>query len=962
MALTPQEIAAALAAEQEKAAQAQAIELARLQEEAEALAIEKEKEAKLAEEQAIKDYIDSIEDQLAKPLEEQKGTGPHNALFFTVPGKLVPDKPARVFVNCHMSPVLQGKHNVRIMGGFNEWQIGKVDTSMIPIGNDQTGWFYTDIQVPDIAYGFNFCFEADNAFENNNMDNFYQDVYYGMNKDEVETMMKERAILEEDTEIARKEVETEKYEEGMRKEGATRGTIVKDGRDVVKTERKLVSGEKCTLLFNKAYNPIGGEGKIVAHVGFNKFAMGMEQRLVMELVKGAKVDDNNYWWGVEVDVPPTAYTMDFVISDEEEENWDNNDGNDYRLMVARYKATNADWEARIQKRVVELGKLRVIREEEARIWRAERRKRKQEESRHARMVTVKQQQHIITTEPAIVSAGEKVIVKYNNKNTNLDFAEEVYLTGGFNRWKHPSPPAPMKMVRKTPDAEHLEAVIDVPEDAWMMDFVFSSGLDEYATYDNRFGRDYHIPVENSTTEAPPLHVVHISVEMAPIAKVGGLGDVVVALARAVQDEGNLVEIILPKYAFFDASPMLGGMEWECEFEWGGCKIQVTRCIVEGIQVFFVNPTNGMFGVDSVYGRNDDGMKFDYFCNAALEFLLQTQRQPDILHCHDWSTAEVAPAYWGNYHHNGLWKPKVVFTIHNMNYGQAKIGEASFHSQLTTTVSPSYAGEVSGHPAVNQNLHKFHGVRNGIDAELWDPETDQFLPMNFNADNHEEGKMRARHALQERLNLTWGSDAPIVAVVSRLTAQKGLDLIKHSVGHSLMRGAQYVLLGSAPDPRVQGDFNALAGHFSGPNCALYFAFDEPLSHLVYAAADIILVPSMFEPCGLTQMIAMRYGAIPVVRQTGGLRDTVFDVDYEKERAAWEVDGSTDWKVTGDQTNGFSFEGTDAGGLDFALDRALDAYFNDRGWWRSFQERVMRQDWSWNRPALDYIELYYSAIGH
>ena len=211
---------------------------------------------------------------------------------------------------------------------------------------------------------------------------------------------------------------------------------------------------------------------------------------------------------------------------------------------------------------------------------------------------------------------------------------------------------------------------------------------------------------------------------------------------------------------------------------------------------------------------DDGQKFDFFCNAALEFLLQTGRNPDILHCHDWSTATVASAYWSNYHNYGLWKPKVVFTIHNMNYGQQKIGEASFHSQLTTTVSPSYAGEVSGHPAVRDNLHKFHGVRNGIDTEIWDPSTDQFLPMNYSADNHEDGK-RAREEIQGRFGLTWGSDQPMVAVVSRLTAQKGLDLIKHAIGHSVKRGAQFVLLGSAPDPRVQGDFNAMAGAMGAP---------------------------------------------------------------------------------------------------------------------------------------------------
>ena len=219
---------------------------------------------------------------------------------------------------------------------------------------------------------------------------------------------------------------------------------------------------------------------------------------------------------------------------------------------------------------------------------------------------------------------------------------------------------------------------------------------------------------------------------------------------------------------------------------------------------------------------------------------------------------------------------------------------------------------------------------------------------------------ARETLQARFGLTWGSDQPMVAVVSRLTAQKGLDLIKHAIEHSVKRGAQFVLLGSAPDPRVQADFNGLAGSVGGPNAAFCFAFDEPLSHVVYAAADFILVPSMFEPCGLTQMISMRYGAVPVVRATGGLRDTVFDLDTEKSRAAWEGDGSTDYKLTGDQTNGFSFEGTDPEALNYALDRALDCYYNDKIWFRQLQERIMRQDWSWNRPALDYIELYYSAI--
>jgi starch synthase len=294
--------------------------------------------------------------------------------------------------------------------------------------------------------------------------------------------------------------------------------------------------------------------------------------------------------------------------------------------------------------------------------------------------------------------------------------------------------------------------------------------------------------------------------------------------------------------------------------------------------------------------------------------------------------------------------------------------------------------------------------------------DPWLPQPYDADSCEAGKAAARAELRKRLNLAWNDDRPIVAVVSRLTGQKGVPLIKHAAWRTLDRGGQFVLLGSAPDPRVQGEFNALAGQLSGGwdnNAAFCFFYDEPLSHLIYAAADIVLVPSMFEPCGLTQMIAMRYGGgafdggffvfmcvcfvllwggccpcfvlvfflptpyslaslkppktnnkkhtVPVVRHTGGLRDTVFDVDNDRARAAWEVAGSTDADADGPScVNGFAFEGADAGGLDYALNRAMDAYYNDRAWFRGLQGRVMRMDWSWNKPALQYVDLMYAAI--
>ncbi|KDD76564.1 hypothetical protein H632_c181p4 [Helicosporidium sp. ATCC 50920] len=168
-----------------------------------------------------------------------------------------------------------------------------------------------------------------------------------------------------------------------------------------------------------------------------------------------------------------------------------------------------------------------------------------------------------------------------------------------------------------------------------------------------------------------------------------------------------------------------------------------------------------------------------------------------------------------------------------------------------------------------------------------------------------------------------------------------------------RGGQFVLLGSAPDPRVQAEFDALArelgARFPGGAC-LYFAYDEPLSHQVYAAADLILVPSIFEPCGLTQMIGMRYGAVPVVRATGGLKDTVFDLDHDTERA----------RAAGHEPNGFVFEGTDAPGVDYALNRALSLWYTDRAAWDALVARVMAIDWSWATPALDYIELYKQVV--
>lgn len=306
-------------------------------------------------------------------------------------------------------------------------------------------------------------------------------------------------------------------------------------------------------------------------------------------------------------------------------------------------------------------------------------------------VRLRQMRHVLYTEPARPEAGKEVTIFYNPDNTVLHGAERVYLRGGFNRWRHPKGYGPIEM--EQPGAgDHFSATVTVPKDAYALDFVFSDA-EEGGRFDNCGDLDYNLPVKGSVVKEPPLYVVHVAVEMAPICKVGGLGDVVTALGRAVQEAGHQVEVILPRYDFFLQSPLLGGTQYETEFEWAGTRIFVSSCVVEGLRCWFIEPGNGTFATSTVYQGASDAERFAFFSRAALEFLLRTQRQPDILHCHDWSTADVAKAYWSEYHAYGLWKPSVVFTIHNLNYGAAAIGEAAYYSQRFTTVSPTYAWEV-----------------------------------------------------------------------------------------------------------------------------------------------------------------------------------------------------------------------------------------------------------------------------
>ncbi|QDZ24180.1 starch synthase [Chloropicon primus] len=685
-------------------------------------------------------------------------------------------------------------------------------------------------------------------------------------------------------------------------------------------------GKSVKVFYRAKAGPLADCEDLTLHWGYNAWSA---KGFAVEL-QGDEKEEGCH--SATLDVPGDALVLDFVV--ESSGRYDNNLGLDYHVTVEREEGIDKFWEMLVEKEREAERKA-----EEDKVSRLGKRKEASDNER-----AEKQARKLYTS--SAVQAGEMATLFYH-----LCESDSVEVGISFNRSSHAVklPQVPMLRIGEGKFAVSFL----VPEDAFLIDAKFYS----HNTCDDRNGFGYHIPVQGSLVQESPQHICHVAVEMAPIAKVGGLGDVVTSIGRAVQDMGHQVEVVLPKYDTINYDEIQGFHEIE-SFEWGGCTNRVFTGIVENVVVNFIDPSNGMFSIGMIYGADYepipmmDSERFGFFSKAALEFLLQSGRQPDIVHCHDWSTGLTAKSYWDDYHNFGLSTPKIVFTIHNFGYGEAEIGAAAMFSQKFTTVSPSYADEIRHEHCIAPYSDKFVGILNGIDPAMWDPMDDEFLPIPYSEDNAAEGKARAKAALRERVGLR-NDDVPVVGIVSRLTQQKGVHLMEHAIWTALERGCQCVVLGSAFDPEMQRHWDQLElslRHQYHDAAKLIFAYDEPLSHLIYAGCDMILVPSMFEPCGLTQMIAMRYGAVPVVRQTGGLRDTVFDVDHDRERADREK---------GIEPNGFTFEGMDTPGMDYALNRAIDCWYSDREFFHQLQSRVMAQDWSWNEPALEYLDLYYAA---
>lgn len=892
---------------------------------------------------------------------------------FVFPEVVKADSMVDIYLNRSMS-ALADEPGVLIKGAFNGWRWNSF-TENLHKSELRGDWWCCKLYIPEQAYRLDFVFfNGDTVYENNNHNDFFLEIESDIDEHSFEDFLVEEKRKELER-LAAEEAERKRQAEEERRREEERAAVEAD-RAQAKSEvemkkeklRQMLSlasryadnfwyiepntyrgGDRVRLYYNRSSRPLMHNTEIWMHGGYNNWIDGLS--ITERLVKSHEKEGD--WWYAEVTLPERALVLDWVFADGPPGNariYDNNGRQDFHAIVPNNIPEDMFWveeEHRIFRR---LQQERREREDADRLKAEISAKMKAEMKEKTMRAFLLSQKHIVYTEPLEVRAGTSVDVLYNPSNTVLNGKPEVWFRGSFNRWTHPSGPLPPQKMVKAGNGSHLRATVRVPLDAYMMDFVFSeSGDGEGGIYDNRNGMDYHIPVSDSVAKEPPMHIVHIAVEMAPIAKVGGLGDVVTSLSRAVQDLGHNVEVILPKYDCLNLSNVKD-LHYQQSFTWGGTEIKVWFGKVEDLPVYFLEPQNGMFWVGCVYGKNDES-RFGFFCHSALEFLLQKGSSPDIIHCHDWSSAPVAWLFKEQYALNGLGNGRVVFTIHNLEFGAHHIGKAMAHCDKATTVSDTYSKEVAGHGAIAPHYFKFHGIRNGIDPDIWDPYTDNFIPVHYTSENVVEGKSAAKKALQQKLGLQQ-TDTPIVGIISRLTVQKGIHLIKHAIYRTLERNGQVVLLGSAPDPRIQGDFTNLASQLHGEyhgRVKLCLTYDEPLSHLIYAGADFILVPSIFEPCGLTQLIAMRYGSIPIVRKTGGLYDTVFDVDNDKDRA----------QAQGLEPNGFNFEGADSSGVDYALDRAITTFYDARDWFNSLCKRVMEQDWSWNRPALDYMELYHSA---
>jgi starch synthase len=476
-----------------------------------------------------------------------------------------------------------------------------------------------------------------------------------------------------------------------------------------------------------------------------------------------------------------------------------------------------------------------------------------------------------------------------------------------------------------------------------------------------------------------MNVLHIASEGDPFVKTGGLADVIGALPKALQGQGVEVRVILPKYSkipqhFRERMTLKQvihvGIGWRNQY----CGIEELEH--GGIHYYFID-NEQYFNRDGLYGYYDEAERYAYFCRAVLAALPHLDFQPDVLHCHDWQTALIPlllRAHYGDHpFYQGM---RTVFTIHNLLYqgifphqiledligvgyeyftvdGLEHFDCVNFmkgalnYADKITTVSSTYAGEIQTEyfgEKVDGLLRKragdLLGIVNGIDYESYNPETDPHLFFSYNLKESVHLKRENKWELQKQLGLPAHQEVPMIGIISRFVEQKGFDLILHVLEDLLQHDVQLVILGTG-EAKYEWAFREMAMRYPD-KLSVNIRFDEGFARQIYAASDLFLMPSRFEPCGLSQLLALRYGSVPIVRETGGLRDTVRPYD--------------EFQGTG---NGFSFTNFNAHDMLYTILRALH-FYKDEETWAKILANVATCDFSWRESAKQYRMLYEQLV--
>ncbi len=481
-------------------------------------------------------------------------------------------------------------------------------------------------------------------------------------------------------------------------------------------------------------------------------------------------------------------------------------------------------------------------------------------------------------------------------------------------------------------------------------------------------------------EQQPLKILMLAAEAVPFAKTGGLADVAGSLPKAVRALGHDIRVAMPRYGRidpirFDLEEILPAFPVPMDKHMEEAAV-LEGTIAEDVPVYFIENAK-YYDRDGIYMYPDDAERFVFFCRSSLEMLSRLGWCPDIIHCHDWHTA-IVPNWMKTIYKDDPFfaHTATVYTIHNLAYqgifghrvleiaGIAEYGfmyhpemadltevvdfmaRGIFFADVINTVSERHAQEILTpefgeklDPLLRDRRDRLFGILNGVDYEVLNPATDPHIVQRYDV-NHLEKRVANKLALQREAGLREDENIPLVGVISRLSDQKGFDILGDVIDHLLDLNLQFVLMGTG-DPHYHEMFSRIAQAYSG-KAAVYLTFNVELGRKIYAGSDMFLMPSRFEPGGLNQLIAMRYGSVPVVRAVGGLADTVRDFDPR----------------TG-EGNGFSFEPYSRWALFGTLVRAMEN-FKCGDTWQKLQVKGMTADFSWNASAKRYVDLYYRAL--